>query len=91
MSSLSADRRGAILSLMDGRRVRVVSGQARRRGRIEGRSEGRSEGKSEGKSEGRRPPSPPTEQENPFIREMQIYKTTKQTISIPSRKILDKV
>ena len=40
VTSLSADRRGAILSLMDGRRVRSQSGQAGRRGRSEGRSGG---------------------------------------------------
>ena len=54
VSSSSAERRGAILSLMDGRRVRSVSCHARRRGRSEGRS----------------PASPPIEKENPFIREL---------------------
>jgi hypothetical protein len=54
---------------MDGRRERSVSCQARRRGR----------------SEGRRPPSPPIEQENPFIKEFHNnsldYKEMKQVKS----------
>jgi len=78
LSSLSADRRGAILSLMDGRRVRSVSGSARRRGR----------------SEGRRPPSPPIEQENPFIREVQTLSSPviarHQVAAVQVRKKKDK-
>merc|ERR1719206_1589731 len=74
LSSLSADRRGAIMSLMDGRRMRSVSGSARRRGR----------------SECRRPPSPPIEQENPFIREVQTPVVTRQhsvtTVEVRKKK-----
>jgi len=74
LSSLSADRRGAIMSLMDGRRMRSVSGSARRRGR----------------SECRRPPSPPIEQENPFIREVQTPIVTRQhsvaTVEVRKKK-----
>jgi hypothetical protein len=78
VSSSSAERRGAILSLMDGRRVRSVSCHARRRGR----------------SEMRRPPSPPIEQENPFIEEFYNsslkYKDLKLVKPSPSKKLLDK-
>ena len=78
VSSFSAERRGAILSLMDGRRVRSVSCHARRRGR----------------SDGRRPPSPPIEQENPFIKEFYYssldYKDLKQVKPSPSKKLLEK-
>ena len=51
-------RKGAVLSLMDGRRVRSVSCLGRRRGR----------------SEGGRPFSPPIEQENPFVKEFHNMK-----------------
>jgi len=50
VGSFLTEKRGAILSLMDGRRVRSVSCHARRKGR----------------SEGGRPASPLIEQENPF-------------------------
>ena len=78
-SSSSAERRGAIISLMDGRRVRSVSCHTRMRGR----------------SEGRRPPSPPIEQENPFIKEFYDicldYKDLKQVKPSPIKSFLRKL
>jgi len=78
--SSSAEKRGAILSLMDGRRVRSVSCHARRRGR----------------SEGGRAASPPIEQDNPFrcdfdrssIAKLQDWKQVKTS---PSKQLIEKV
>ena len=48
-----------------------------------------------GRSEGRRPPSPPIEQENPFIKEFYYssldYKDLKQVKPSQSKKLLEKV
>jgi hypothetical protein len=78
-SDSEAKRRGAILSLMDGRRVRSVSCHARRRGR----------------SGVGRPSSPPLEKENPFKKDFSknSFDSTKlkQVKTSPSKEILDKV
>jgi hypothetical protein len=70
----SIRRKGAVLSLIDGRCVRSVSCHARRRV----------------PSEGGRPFSPPIEQENPFIKEFQNIKQVKTSPGKKSIPILKK-